>query len=667
MKINKYFLGLAAIALGVMTSCNTDVEGDRYTTNLENVSFEIAKQTVSLPTDQSSVTVPVLITRSVLTNATSISYTAVASEDGIFTNDGGGVLNFAEGQNAVTLNITANNVEKEKTYTYTITLDDYAIASADTVSKARQNTQFVFTVSREGDWVSIGTGLYREDLLTTFWSVDNLIYQVEVREHETQKGIYRIVNPYDGKYENNDEGDWDTSKDYYIQINAQNPDFVYVESGELGLDWGYGMISITNYAQYLADANGITIDDVMASRPDLFGKLKDGIITMPANSMLISMSNYKDGNLYYTNGSGLFAVALPGHKFADYSSELTYAGVMINPQNEVFAVANLTLGADAKTVKAVIVPDEGDTDPAAVADALAAGDLEGYDVEAGQISVPMPADANGKMLLVVAVIADDEVKSYASANFEYFGGGGGNPWKSLGTGYLTDNMFITGFYEDTSTKTIFAPKTYEVEIQENQDTPGLYRIINAFSNAAALLGRSSEYVASNLEVNATDPNGVYFLPQAVGLGDYTLSSYGGYWLARGGEGNDFESLKADNCFGILQSGHILFPQVAYVDENKEPTGEYFQGILQTNGHSFYVGWLDATNDVQFEIVLPGASAEAKAKARSKVRATNFENRLKGSMKLVNSKSFDKKYRKASKTLKKNLKLHTAFASLKAKK
>ena len=143
----------------------------------------------------------------------------------------------------------------------------------------------------------------------------------------------------------------------------------------------------------------------------------------------------------------------------------------------MFAVGNLTLGADAETVKAIVM--SADDDAEAVADAIAAGDLEAYNVKAGRIEVPITEGLTGKLQLIVVVIDGEKVKSVSAAPFEYYGGGG-NPWQSLGVGYLTDNFFINNFYKDQETEEIWTPQTYEVEIYENTDEPGVYRIINAF-------------------------------------------------------------------------------------------------------------------------------------------------------------------------------------------
>ena len=116
MKINKYILGLAVAVLGGFTSCNTDVEGDYYSTGFENVSFEVKSASVSVVVDESTVTIPVNITRGNVASAYTAHYTAAASADGIFSDDANGTVTFAEGQGTATINVKAANLEKEVPY-----------------------------------------------------------------------------------------------------------------------------------------------------------------------------------------------------------------------------------------------------------------------------------------------------------------------------------------------------------------------------------------------------------------------------------------------------------------------------------------------------------------------------------------------------------------------
>ena len=155
------------------------------------------------------------------------------------------------------------------------------------------------------EWRSLGMATYTEDCVTTFFNVENVSYQVEVRENTNQPGLYRIINPYGAAYPYNAEGDYDTSKEYFIEIDATDHEGVYIPGiYGTGMNWGYGEFSITSMAYYYMVSNGATFEEVKDA--GYCGVLADGVITFPAQSLLISLSEYNGGNFYTSNNNGAF-------------------------------------------------------------------------------------------------------------------------------------------------------------------------------------------------------------------------------------------------------------------------------------------------------------------------------------------------------------------------
>lgn len=310
------------------------------------------------------------------------------------------------------------------------------------------------------------------------------------------------------------------------------------------------------------------------------------------------------GGWNQTQNDGIFVIDFPGYSPKDYAAELTYRGVLTDPAGAVYAVGNLTLGADVTTAKAVVLPADVDAD--AVADALVSGDLEGIDVTSGTIEVPIEEGLTGKLLLIVAVIEDGAVKTTATAKFEYYGGGA-NPWQSLGVGYYTDDFVLPLFGND--------PETFEVEIQESTETPGVYRLVSAYKAVAA--GFGVDFTPTDIEVNAEDPDGVYILQQLTGVdlgyGNMEIASYGGYMLQR----YTFTQLKGANYFGKLAGGSITFPTFT------ASSGTKYQGVIFDDDGSYYAGCNSAIS-----IVLPSANVAVKAQAQARAKATAFAHRMK---------------------------------------
>ena len=155
------------------------------------------------------------------------------------------------------------------------------------------------------EWRSLGMATYTEDCVTTYFNVENVSYQVEVREKTDQPGLYRIINPYGAAYPYNEEGDYDTSKEYFIEIDATDPEGVYMPGVYgTGMNWGYGEFSISSLAYYYMATNGATFEEVKDA--GYCGVLADGVITFPAKSLLISLAEYNGGSFYYANNNGAF-------------------------------------------------------------------------------------------------------------------------------------------------------------------------------------------------------------------------------------------------------------------------------------------------------------------------------------------------------------------------
>ncbi len=151
---------------------------------------------------------------------------------------------------------------------------------------------------QENPWVSLGMATYTEDCLTTFFDVANETYPVEVRQNKDNPGLYRIIHPYAAYGA-------DTSKEYFIEIDATDPEGVYIPSVYgTGFDAGYGEISITCMAYYYMATQGVSLEDVKGA--GYCGIFADNVITFPAEALMISMAGYQDGAWYKSNINGAF-------------------------------------------------------------------------------------------------------------------------------------------------------------------------------------------------------------------------------------------------------------------------------------------------------------------------------------------------------------------------
>lgn len=251
MKINKLFLGLAVIALGALTACNTDVEGEYYTPMGQNISFETAKPS-TITTSETSLTIPVRITRSITKGAYTANFTAEASEDGIFSNSANGIVEFADGQGVTEITVNANNLKKGVDYTYTLSLSSTDVATADTITKT-QNVQTVITIHSDYNWVSAGSCTFVD--YTFADGDDGAAAQNVAIEHAEGTNLYRIVNPFISVYGGGSAG---FTKDTGIQftLNSDNTiSLVYDANGVVAEADQYTFVWVQ---QYVPDYCNIT-------------------------------------------------------------------------------------------------------------------------------------------------------------------------------------------------------------------------------------------------------------------------------------------------------------------------------------------------------------------------------------------------------------------------
>ena len=620
-KLFKYILPFMAVAI-TLVSCE-DLMDDKSA--IDSKYAKASSAAVSLGSVQA-------VDYQTITATASVANPGEVIEEGIQlstdANFGADILSIPNSEVAESFEITYGSAAYETNYyvrAYAVTKTAGTILS-DVQSVTTPTPPLILT------WKSLGKATYREDCFSTFWNVDNLVYKLDLQECEQIPGYYRLMNPYGAAYGYNEDGDFDASKDYYLEIHAEDPTAVYIGYSPTGCNWNYGEIAIYSLAGMNIDSGDMTLEEAKAA--GLTGTLADGILTFPANTLLIGMSEYQDGAFYNANSNGMFMMLMPGVKLADYSAEVEYAGLFINPEGETFALGDLALGADVTNAKAVLL--SADADPAAVADAILAGDIEATDVEAGRIQLPITEGLTGKLRIVVVVIEDGDLKSVTSDTFEYYGGGA-NPWKSLGIGYFTDDIVVPLFTEAGESY------TYEVEIQENSDTPGLYRIVNCYAPVAEAF--EVDGGNQNIDIHAESANAVYILDQPIGLdfgyGSMSIETVAGYHVATYG----FDAVMAETPeeFGTLADGIITFPVI----EKETSSGDLVNMQVWLNmGGSSYFGGMNS----EFQIVLPNATESARAQARSMAKATNFAIRLNGGKTVAST--YKAKMSKAARLIKK---------------
>lgn len=454
---------------------------------------------------------------------------------------------------------------------------------------------FTFSVGVPAPFESIGTGVFSD----IFWAEGES--EVEILHNTVNPSIYRIVDPY-----GNFGGGYDESRSKYLEIQLLEPgdklwdteitmsDLVFFPVVNTGwLHSTYGAYVKLYHPAYMYD------DEASYAHNKVVAYKEDGTPGLIQLAPYFYMDGV--GGWNHTTEDNIVTILFPGFTPKDLAAEITYKGIFINVAEEANAMVSGTFGADVTDVRGVVVPADADDD--AVADAILEGELEAVEIDLSDpnnIIVPL-GDQTGALKVVLVVVDDEAAKTVTSAMFEYYGGGSdANPWKSIGIGLFSDNFCAPLWGNEDEEPAAAGP--YQVEILENSEKPGLYRVVNPYGEPHPWYSAEDNYTPTNIEVDATDPEGVFIPLQPTGAnwgsGIMYIASYGGYMTQQ----NDVATLKEAGNLGTLKEGIITLPTLT------TQSGSEFQGIYMDDDGAYYTGVKDG-----FYMALPNAVTEEASK------------------------------------------------------
>lgn len=587
MKLNKLFLGLFGLAALTLASCSDDDKYEWATVSGPQVYFTDNLQTqFEIDPEGTSFNVP--ISRADASSALTVNLTSTVANP-MYSVPASVTFDAGQKEANIPVSYDPSKIEYGRYDSLTIKIADDAQAT----SWGTQEFTFTAGVTDWGPWQkwnSTGTADY---YYSNLFGGDDPDLPFVYRHNMIKPNLYQF------KLSN-----WGYGVDIIFDYDEETGYVTCAKQWTGYENASYGKVWAEDLNAYRADLGY----DAVASGYGTFDK-EQGIITIP---LAYPVYDAGTGECLGSYGYDPEYIYIDGYVRADYSLSMVYAGIFTDVAGMPYAVAQVAAGPDVAEISSVIV--EADADASAVADAMVAGDIEPYVTAATeQLYVPIAEDQTGKLQIVSAVIVNGEVKSVAAAPFEYYGGGA-NPWQSLGTAYYTDD-FISGLYGAE-------PVTYEVQIEENSDSPGLYRMLSPYG-AIYPYNEDGDYDTSapyNIEVNAEDPEGVFIETQATGVdwgdGPMFIQSWGARYLAA----YDLETVKANGLLGTVVDGVITLPVLER--EASDGSTAYYQGLVYLGDTGYYGCPRGA-----FKLVLPGASAEVRAKARSAAKASQFARHL----------------------------------------
>lgn len=198
--------------------------------------------------------------------------------------------------NGCTCEVQLENLVENTTYAY------FSLIKVGDEMKLGEIKSF----ATKSGWIAAGTALYSEDMVGTFFLIENVSYEVAVEKAIGNPAVIRLVDPYGAAYPYNAPGDYDTSKKHYMVFNMEDPEGVYFERHNSGMNWGYGEFTFLSLAGYYLE-KGNPLEVIKGA--GYCGTVVDNVITFPAGTLLVGMADYNGGVLYGA-GTGAFKIDL---------------------------------------------------------------------------------------------------------------------------------------------------------------------------------------------------------------------------------------------------------------------------------------------------------------------------------------------------------------------
>lgn len=551
MKKIQYLL-LALVGSALCAGCSDDLDytpGAPDEENTYGVYFPAQRTSTELELEPSARTqITYTVKRTSVRDAITVPVVVQASEQRIFIVE---PIRFAEGEDQTTVTVYFPEAKIGTEYTCSITVEDPHYKS---FYESRQ-TGISFSVLRAG-WKLLGKGMWRDDILSSTYNVPYPYGEVEVSvwEREDKPGYYR-VDAFTPDLLYALFGVRASTEGKKTVIDATDKEKVWIPKQSTGVTVAQddGFITIASYVdrQFSIDASD-----------SQYGTLRDGVITFPAQSILVNLSKYMSADEWANgNTSGKQRLVLPGAHVYDYSATLTKS----EPADGVVKIG-VTMGSDAKRMTYKFFEgalDEGQVGlNAQELDGKAADGKEIFETaQSGTLNVRLPQTGIYTLVGCVYGEGDTAMREYAFVSFGYVAEGDERPVllsfglegsnELAGQGITTDNAVKFYAYGEGITSLEF----------------GLFRTdrIKGQSPEELLSAGGREFTSEQLAA----VNGKSFRTMLTGLNgdsDYTL-------VVRAG--NDYVSsvwTKTHKTTGKFNPAMESYTYADFID--KQPTQDY---------------------------------------------------------------------------------------------
>ena len=524
------YIALAVLALG-FSACTEEVEynpaevpatAQVYFSNTNGAQIDLAKEARSFD---------IAVSRAVVGTAASIDVNVVADSLANTVFDFPATVEFADSASTAVYTVNVKEgVELEFEVYHNITL-----SFDESLATPYGNSTYAFEVGVPApwtEWKKIGTGTY---YLSIYWGGTHSGLPIYYREYllndtDAQFYIPGIAN----------------SMDLTIEYNRQTgncqvlPQYAATNSN-------YGQVTVLDIPHYPFTNLSGTYEEYPC-----YYDAEKGLFTL---NLAYVVCTLWDANTNGSFGNGVETFQLDGFKQYDYTFDMSFKGHYIDNAGNDNAVISTTMGLDITQYLMTVVSADEDLN------ATVSGMLDGSVpcdtlTESGFYAYPL-TESGKYVALAVTFDAEGKALEPYTEEFEFYLAGQENPWVSLGYASYTDDLVLPLFGNN--------PMTYYVEVLENKDVPGLFRMVDPYGPNFPMYPYASSYKeGSYIEIDATDPEGVWIENiQSTGLdiqnnGLMSVVSMAWYQVATT-EGATKEDAKEAGLCGVYADGVITFP------------------------------------------------------------------------------------------------------------
>lgn len=204
------YLALVGILAAALSACSSDFDYTGAAVPANQVYFSNTEPS-TIQIDKNAGSFNITLHRVDSVGELNVPLTFTPGEGNIYTVPTS--VTFADGKKTADIKVTFDPAAaKYGSYTG----GTIAISGSD-IDNTYGLSSYTFTAGAT-EWTDFDEnksfGSYREDLMTTFFKVDNVVYNVKMQKSIVNKGMYRMVNTYGKAYPYNEDGDYDASKNY---------------------------------------------------------------------------------------------------------------------------------------------------------------------------------------------------------------------------------------------------------------------------------------------------------------------------------------------------------------------------------------------------------------------------------------------------------------------